>query len=109
MENVPRLEGSQLLRPKTGALHHHPIPLPPLSTLEFMFNPFNQEVDNYPPGRSDGGILYFNTFTASVARLSIVFGNSPIQNMPAMQITSVNLAGPDSKIGVKSAGASWLQ
>jgi hypothetical protein len=51
----------------------------------------------------------FSAFTASVARLSIVLGNNPIQNMPAMQIARVTLAGPESKIGDKSAGASWLQ
>jgi hypothetical protein len=50
-----------------------------------------------------------SAFTAAVARLSIVFGNKPIQNMPAMQIAMATLAGPESKIGDKSAGASWLQ
>lgn len=50
-----------------------------------------------------------NTFTASVARLTIVFGNKPIQNIPAMQIAMATLAGPESKIGDKSAGAFLLQ
>ena len=43
-----------------------------------------------------------------MARLSIVFGNKPIQNMPAMQIQTVNLAGAESEIGDKS-GVSLLQ
>jgi len=52
--------------------------------------------------------VYFKTFAASLARFSTVFGNSPIQNIPAMQIQTVSLAGAESEIGDRS-GVSLLQ